>query len=398
VGNAINIPDKRLLFCGDVQRLDSDLKLVGRDGHNFTIPSYFEEAERRPLISPEGAALPGNVVDLLARRLTGSSPLGSKVQLDGLPIGTVKIVHKAFFLRNSTVGPLSIGSPIFREDIIRTDSEGEVGVALADQTVFVLQKASRIAIEKFQFDEGQNEHFSVFTLISGTAAFVPGRVANAGNMQIVTPVAIFAIRGETGKGVLKVSFDAREPGAIPQSEITIFPNSDGPPGKVDVFSFEGGLVGSLITNVIKSTRLGVEAHKILKQRKLQTSEPAQAPEPELEPEPSLEQAHEPEPTPELRQISEPAQAPRARAGARAELGAGPRAGADARAAANVRAFASTGAGARAEAGARAGADASAAARNRLCWSERRSEFQRALGRSKRSLCRRGRSFYRAVFI
>jgi hypothetical protein len=352
VGNAINIPDKRLLFCGDLQRLDSDLKLVGRDGQSFSIPSYFADAERRPLISPEGAALSGNVVGLLARRLgSGSLPLDSNAQACGLPIGAVQIVHNAGFVRNSIVGPFSIGSPIFRDDIIHT-AEGEVGVALADQTVFVLQKGSRIAIEKFQFDEKLGEHFSVFTLISGSAAFVPGRIANAGNMQIVTPVAIFAIRGETGKGVLKVSFDAREPRAIPQSQITIFPNSDGPPGKVDVFSLEGGLVGSLTTNVIKSARLIVEAHKILNQRKVQTeidyvgqsaapgtagqtnssgpsvnrkdfyldavdrfiaqylseeqaSEPAQGSEPEREP--SLEQAVEPELTPELRQASEPAQ-------------------------------------------------------------------------------------------
>jgi hypothetical protein len=62
-GSAINIPDKRLLFRGELRRIGGELRLVGDNGQSFSIPGYFTHAERPPLICPEGAALPGNVVD-----------------------------------------------------------------------------------------------------------------------------------------------------------------------------------------------------------------------------------------------------------------------------------------------------------------------------------------------
>ena len=207
--------------------------------------------------------MPGNVVDLLAKRV-GSRATDTEVAQRDLPIGAVQIVHHAIVTRSFTAGQLSIGDRIFRNDVIETDSDGQIGVSLTDQTVFVLQKNTRLAIEKFEFDDSQG-HFSVYTLIEGSAAFVPGKIADAGGMQIITPVAIFAVRGATGKGVLKVSFDAHERETVPQGQIDIFPNSDGrPPGKVDVYSLQGGLVGSLATNASETARLIVKAHPVLK--------------------------------------------------------------------------------------------------------------------------------------
>ena len=68
-GSAIDIPDKRLLFRGELRRIGGELRLVGDNGQSFSIPGYFTHAERPPLVCPEGAALPGNVVDLLAKRV-----------------------------------------------------------------------------------------------------------------------------------------------------------------------------------------------------------------------------------------------------------------------------------------------------------------------------------------
>ena len=47
----------RLLFNADSQRVGDDLTLVDRDGNTFFVSNCFLGEKRRPLLSPEGAAL-----------------------------------------------------------------------------------------------------------------------------------------------------------------------------------------------------------------------------------------------------------------------------------------------------------------------------------------------------
>lgn len=169
--------------------------------------------------------LPSDIVDLLAKRLgSGANLKGINDRTQGVPVGNVRLCHGATVMRSSTIAPLSNGDPIFNNDVIETDSNGEIGVALSDQTVFILQKSSRIAIEGFQFDESRPGNGSIYYIIGGSAAFVAGKIAKSGDMQIATPVATLVIHGATGKGVIKVEFDVRDRGVTPQTKIDIYPN------------------------------------------------------------------------------------------------------------------------------------------------------------------------------
>ena len=62
---SVTIPDAHLLFHADFKRTGSDLTLIGPDGQRFVVPDYFKIERLPTLLSPEGAALTGDIVAAL---------------------------------------------------------------------------------------------------------------------------------------------------------------------------------------------------------------------------------------------------------------------------------------------------------------------------------------------
>src|SRR5215216_974729 len=62
----ITIPDAQLLFHADFKRTGDNLTLVGADGKVLVVPDYFKSDVLATLLSPQGAALSGDVVAALA--------------------------------------------------------------------------------------------------------------------------------------------------------------------------------------------------------------------------------------------------------------------------------------------------------------------------------------------
>ena len=65
-GASVTIPDAHFLFHADFKRTGSDLTLTGEDGHRVVVPGYFKHEHLPTLLSPEGAALTGDIVEALA--------------------------------------------------------------------------------------------------------------------------------------------------------------------------------------------------------------------------------------------------------------------------------------------------------------------------------------------
>src|SRR5215510_9429159 len=64
--NTVTIPDAHLLFSAQFDRLGQDLLLTGDDGRKVIVEGYFRGDKHPTLLSPEGASLPGALVDVLA--------------------------------------------------------------------------------------------------------------------------------------------------------------------------------------------------------------------------------------------------------------------------------------------------------------------------------------------
>src|SRR5258708_4446755 len=63
---SVMISDAHFLFHADFKRTGSDLTLTGEDGHRVVVPGYFKHEHLPTLLSPEGAALTGDIVESLA--------------------------------------------------------------------------------------------------------------------------------------------------------------------------------------------------------------------------------------------------------------------------------------------------------------------------------------------
>src|SRR6185295_6948560 len=80
-GTFVTIPDAQFLFHADFKRTGSDLTLTGEDGHRVVVPDYFRHERLPTLLSADGAALTGDIVEALA----GSRAPGQYAQAGGAP-------------------------------------------------------------------------------------------------------------------------------------------------------------------------------------------------------------------------------------------------------------------------------------------------------------------------
>ena len=83
-----------------------------------------------------------------------------------------------------------------RGDVIETTADGQVSIRFNDGTVFNLSSSARMALKEFP-DDGTSQP-ALFDVARGDFAFVAGKMAKAGRLEIDTPVA--SIRGRTQVG------------------------------------------------------------------------------------------------------------------------------------------------------------------------------------------------------
>src|SRR4051794_31318656 len=79
--SSVTISDAHFLFHAEFKRTGSDLTLTGEDGQRLVIADYFKHERLPTLLTPEGAALTGDVVEALA----GSPAPGQYAQAGGAP-------------------------------------------------------------------------------------------------------------------------------------------------------------------------------------------------------------------------------------------------------------------------------------------------------------------------
>jgi len=199
--NRIDIPDAELLFRGHFARSGPDLVLTGQDGHRLVVTGYFASEKHPDLVAPNGAHLSGDLVDLLAGSPTPGQYAQAKTTLPPEAIGKVeKVVGHVTLIHNGVAGPLHVGDPVYKTDVVETAANSSCGIAFPDGTALDLVNNTRMALNEYNFEANNSAaNGAVFSLVEGTFAFVAGQVAHTGEgMKINTPVATMGIRGTVG--------------------------------------------------------------------------------------------------------------------------------------------------------------------------------------------------------
>jgi hypothetical protein len=114
------------------------------------------------------------------------------------PAGSVKTVKGlASVVRQDSVIQAKSGDKIFKKDILRTGSDGSLGVIFKDDTLLSLGPNSELVIDEFLFSPAEGKLSFIARMLRGTAAYLSGIIARLSpeSVRFETPVASVGIRG-----------------------------------------------------------------------------------------------------------------------------------------------------------------------------------------------------------
>jgi hypothetical protein len=113
-------------------------------------------------------------------------------------IGIVKTVSGDVVIeRNGQSIAAQINTKVINGDLVKTGSDGKVGLVFADDTVISMGSNSQIVIEDFLFEPAEKELSFVARMIQGTASFLSGQIAKLApeTVRLETPDATIGLRG-----------------------------------------------------------------------------------------------------------------------------------------------------------------------------------------------------------
>jgi hypothetical protein len=177
LGDFISVPDAHALFTGAFERAGHDLFLSG-NGKTFVAKDYFAHERRLPLLSSEGAALNGKVIEFLAGpehpthyaqvgAPAGQNPVGRVEKATGF----VTVQHA-----NGAVVQANPGDPVYQGDVVQTGVDSSVGVSFVDGSAFSLLANARMVLNEFVYDPNTTGNSAILSIIDGTMSFVASKV------------------------------------------------------------------------------------------------------------------------------------------------------------------------------------------------------------------------------
>lgn len=113
-------------------------------------------------------------------------------------IGSVKIVKgDASIVRGGKTLSVSLGQRLQQGDILRTGSDGGLGIVLRDDTVISLGPDSEVTLDTFIFDPADNNMALVTKITRGAAVYLSGKIGKLApeKVRFQTPSATIGIRG-----------------------------------------------------------------------------------------------------------------------------------------------------------------------------------------------------------
>src|SRR4029453_14244688 len=137
----VTVPDTHFLCTADFKRKGSDLVLTGEDGRKILVPDYFRQEKQPDLVSPEGAILSANVVELLAGPATPGQYAQAGAPAAPPPTGRVETAAgSATVVRNGVAIEVNVGDLVFQGDVVQTLSNSALAIAFSDGSPFTLNE------------------------------------------------------------------------------------------------------------------------------------------------------------------------------------------------------------------------------------------------------------------
>ena len=124
--------------------------------------------------------------------LFGISPVAA------VDIGQVKVVKGTVTVeRSGQEEPAEAGTRLQTSDVVRTGSDGSVGITMTDNSLLSAGPNSVLALDRYDFDSTTNQGRFDASLRRGTLAVVSGRLAKQSPdaMTLHTPTAVLGVRG-----------------------------------------------------------------------------------------------------------------------------------------------------------------------------------------------------------
>ena len=89
------------------------------------------------------------------------------------------------------------GTRVFRNDILKTGSDGSMSIVFRDDTLLALGPNSEFAIKEFLFSPAEGKLSIVTRLLRGTAVCITGIIGKLSpqSVRFETPVANIGVRG-----------------------------------------------------------------------------------------------------------------------------------------------------------------------------------------------------------
>ncbi|HET9232219.1 MAG TPA: FecR domain-containing protein, partial [Vitreimonas sp.] len=109
-------------------------------------------------------------------------------------IGVASAVRNEVTAQGSEQRPLSVGSAIYQNELIRTGPGSVAQLLFADQTTLSVGPSSELRLDRFVYNPDRSAGDVAVSLTTGALRFISGS-QNPRSYQVTTPVATMGVRG-----------------------------------------------------------------------------------------------------------------------------------------------------------------------------------------------------------
>ncbi len=112
--------------------------------------------------------------------------------------GRIKIASgSAFIVRQQASIPATVGAVVFESDLLRTGTDGRIGMTLKDDTRVSLGPQTEVRISRLAYAPAEGRLALVISVARGVLAYVSGQIArlSADSVRVETPDAVIGVRG-----------------------------------------------------------------------------------------------------------------------------------------------------------------------------------------------------------
>jgi len=124
--------------------------------------------------------------------------IAAPVALAAADIGQIKVSKGDVAIeREGQTIPGVVGARLQAADVIRTGSDGSVGITMSDNSLLSAGPNSILSLDRYAFDATTSQGQFDTSLRKGSASIVSGRIAKQSPdaMTVRTPTAILGVRG-----------------------------------------------------------------------------------------------------------------------------------------------------------------------------------------------------------